>query len=173
MNGIVIYLSRNSIIYYAMIVMFFSCSYSDKKIINLFERKFPKYDLSNFKITEKYQLGYFQYNLCNSDTTKTLSFAFFPDSNKNKEIIFLSYMERRLFHDSTLVTGFDDNKEVVFSFYHDSKWFVADENAKFLNGQYYYLYNYHNSTLNPHQIDYYEANKDSIIENRLNLLPIH
>ena len=71
-------------------------------------KKYPQYNLNEFVYIRQYKPGYnMQFDLYNSDSSKTLSFAYFPDSTTYlKSIYFFSYQERDVYKDSCVVRGF-------------------------------------------------------------------
>ena len=112
-----------------------------------------------------------QFDLYNSDSSKTLSFAYFPDSTTYlKSIYFFSYQERDVYKDSCVVRGFDSNRNLLYSFYHKSNSFVPRSDAIFIRGEYYYLFEYERFSLSKEEIQFYNQYKDSIVKNQLNLI---
>lgn len=149
-----------------------NCSNSKNEAFKQFIKKYPQYSLDEFVYVQQYKPGYnIQFDLYNSDSSKTLSFAFFPDcTNYLKSIYFLSFQERDVYKDSCIVRGFDSNRNLLYSFYHKSNSFVPGSDAIFIKGEYYYLYEYERYSLSKEGIKFYIQHKDSIINNGLNLI---
>lgn len=96
---------RKIIFLTSIVFLIQSCDNLNKEAFEEFMKKYPAYDLDDFSIIQKYKPGYnIQFDLYNADSSKTLSFAYFPDiTTYLKSTYFFSYQERDVYKDSCIV----------------------------------------------------------------------